>query len=853
MPPIDQTTAPIGGLSEREVRDRRASGQGNAAPAPTSRTYRQIVAENVFTFINSCLFGLGIALALLGRPLDALISTGVIALNILVSVIQEIRAKRTLDRIALLTRPTATVIRDGQARTLPPEELVVGDLLTIGSGDQIVVDGAVIGDGRMQVDESQLTGESHPVPKRAGDQVYSGSFCVSGGGAYVAERIGAQSLAGQITAGARAFRRVLTPLQQQVHLVIRIMLLIVVYFEFLLLVNALLKQINLAESVQSSTIVAGLVPNGLFLSISVAYALAALRIIRFGALIRQANAVESLSNVDVLCLDKTGTLTANRLQVAGVHAFGMAAADLQHILGVITASARTGTPTSAAIAAAYPGQSGTVLAEVPFASARKWSAVAFTTTDDGQRTTAEQEMTGDSRWSVVGGRWSSGIFALGAPEFLSPYIGANEAQWQAITEQAHSLTSQGLRVLLVVHHPDPALLDDQGDASRLPMGMAPLGLVSLRDELRPEAQATLAAFIAAGVQPKIISGDSPATVAALARQAGLGPDIRLISGLDLAQMDEAQFAAAAGAGTIFGRITPQQKEQLVRALRQQGHYVAMIGDGVNDVLSLKQANLGIAMQSGSQAARGVADIVLMQDSFAALAPAVAEGQRISNGMYDILKLFLTRIGTVGLLILSSLVLGEFPLALRQGSLLNLLSVGIPTILLALWARPGPPPKGGLFKQIVQFVVTPVLLTSAIGLLLFCGSFLLALQRAGLFESTLPEAQAVLLIAAARPIAQTVLTAFLVVCGLFLVIFVEPPTEWWTGGDTLSGDWKPTILAVALLAAFTVINALPQARALFALAPLGWAELGLIAGAVAIWLPLVRVLWRKRLIARFLGL
>ena len=175
-------------------------------------------------------------------------------------------------------------------------------------------------------------------------------------------------------------------------------------------------------------------------------------------------------------------------------------------------------------------------------------------------------------------------------------------------------------------------------------------------------------------------------------------------------MDEAQFAAAAGAGTIFGRITPQQKEQLVRALRQQGHYVAMIGDGVNDVLSLKQANLGIAMQSGSQAARGVADIVLMQDSFAALAPAVAEGQRISNGMYDILKLFLTRIGTVGLLILSSLVLGEFPLALRQGSLLNLLSVGIPTILLALWARPGPPPKGGLFKQIAQFVVTPVLIT-----------------------------------------------------------------------------------------------------------------------------------------------
>jgi cation-transporting ATPase E len=283
----------------------------------------------------------------------------------------------------------------------------------------------------------------------------------------------------------------------------------------------------------------------------------------------------------------------------------------------------------------------------------------------------------------------------------------------------------------------------------------------------------------------------------------------------------------------------------VQALRQQGHYVGMIGDGVNDVLSLKQANLGTAMQSGSQATRGVADIVLMQDSFAALVPAVQEGQRISNGMNDILKLFLTRIATVSLLILSSLVLGEFPLALRQASLLNLLSVGIPTILLALWSRPGPAPKGGLFKQIFHFVITPVLLTSAIGLLLFCGAFLLLLQRAGVFEAELAQAQAVLLINAARPIAQTALTAF-------LVIFVEPPTAWWAGGDVLSGDWKPTILALGLMVAFVIINAIPQVRVLFALEPLGWVEIGLIAGAVALWLSLVRLFWR-RLIARFLGL
>ncbi len=838
-PTGETRAAPLRGLSSQEAHTRHASGQGNTAPAPTSRTYRQIVAENVVTFINCCLFGLGIVLALLGRPLDALISTGVIALNILVSVLQEIRAKRTLDRIALLTRPTAMVIRDDQAQVVAPEQLVIGDLLTVGPGDQIVVDGVVVGDGRMQVDESQLTGESQAISKQAGDAVFSGSYCVSGSATYLAERVGTESLAGQLTAGARAFRRVLTPLQQQIYLVIRIMLLIVVYLEFLLALNALLKQLELAQSVQFSTIVAGLVPNGLFLSISVAYALGAVRIIRFGALVQQANAIESLSNVDVLCMDKTGTLTANRLQVHDVHPLASSATALPGILGAMAASMRTPNATSAAIANTYPAAPLPLVAEVPFASARKWSALAIDN---------EPHPAGASAVPPL-----SGVFALGAPEFLRPGLTTSDTEWQAISEQVRSLASQGLRVLLVAHHANPMLLRDTGDDSRLPTGMTALGLVSLRDELRPEAQATLAAFIAAGVRPKIISGDSPETVAALARQAGLGPDIRLVSGLELAQMDAAQFAAAAADGTIFGRITPQQKERLVRSLRQQGHYVAMIGDGVNDVLSLKQADLGIAMQSGSQAARGVADIVLMQDSFAALAPAVQEGQRISNGMHDILKLFLARISTVGLLITSSLVIGEFPLALRQSSLLSLLSVGLPTIALALWARPGKLSKGGVFPQIFHFVLTPVLTTSALGLLLFCGIFLLSLQRAGLFDTTLTVAQATLLIGAARPIAQTALTAFLVACGLLLVIFVEPPTAWWTGGDRLSGDWKPTLLAVLLMVMFVCINAVPQARLLFALAPLGWLEVGVISGAVALWLFLVRLLWRHHLITRFLGL
>ena len=344
----------VDGLSEEEARARRARGLGNGAPPPTGRSYRQIIDENVLTFINVSLFLLGLALVLLGRPTDALVSTGVVALNVLVSVVQEVRAKRTLDHITLLTRPQATVVRDGRERAISPADLVVGDVLVVGPGDQIVVDGRVVGDGRMDVDESQLTGESDLVPKVAGALVYSGSFCVTGRARYAAERVGAQSLATQITAGARAFRRVLTPLQREVYRVIRAVLLIVAYIELLLLARALVTGADLPHSVQNATIIAGLVPNGLFLSIAVAYALAAVRIVRHGVLVQQSNAIESLSEVDTLCLDKTGTLTANRLHVEGVRPFGLTEAEVGHVLGVMAASARSGNKTSAAIWASWP-------------------------------------------------------------------------------------------------------------------------------------------------------------------------------------------------------------------------------------------------------------------------------------------------------------------------------------------------------------------------------------------------------------------------------------------------------------------------------------------------------------------
>ncbi len=836
----EPTAPPISGLSENEVAARLAKGEGNTALPHTTRTYARIIRENVFTFINDALFILGIALILVGRPLDALVSVGVIMINIVVSIVQEVRAKQMLDHIALLTRPKAIAVRDGVEREVSLEQLVIGDVLLLSLGDQVVLDGTVLS-GKAQLDESQLTGESDQIPKQVGDTVFSGSFCASGSLYYRADKVGTASLANQITSGARGFRRVLTPMQRQINLVVRVILLVVVYLQLLLTLDALVKEVRFSDAVGNATVLAGLVPNGLFLSIAVAYALGALRIVRFGALVQQSNAIESLSNVNVLCLDKTGTLTANRLSLQTVYPLTCDKDKLTAILGSMVASATSHNKTSEAVITAFPAQSQPITSDVPFSSARKWSAVAFAPPADPQADALQ------------------GVYALGAPEFLHPYL-ADDTDWQAIVAQIRPLTDQGLRVLLVAHQPNVTIIEDKGDASTLPAGMQPLGFISLSDELRPEARETLSQFATLGVKLKIISGDNPETVAALAKQAGLGPDITLISGTDLGQMSEADFAHAANNTTIFGRITPQQKERLVDSLRAQGHYVAMIGDGVNDVLSLKKSNLGVAMESGSQATRSVADIVLTNDSFAALLPALREGQRILNGMQDIIKLFLCRISTVALLIISSLVIGYFPISLRNGSIITLITVGIPAIMLAIWAQPEKL-EGTLPRRLLHFVLPAALLSSIIGLIVFYIALDFrsreVIQQFAI-PGTTPRPDQIDLIlrqhaALLLPVPQTALAAFLVFVGLFLVIFVEPPTAWWTGGDVLTSDKKPAILAVALMVAFVIISFTPPLQTLFSLEPLQWQYVAIVAAVVPIWVLLIRIFWRLRLMDRFMGL
>ena len=808
------------GLTESEVAARRSQGLTNGLPVKTSRTYLQIIGENVFTPTNNILFVLGLALVLLGQVSDAVVSVTVVLLNVVVSVIQEVRAKRMLDQITLLNRPTTTVMRDGRQRTIDAQEVVVGDVLQVRSGDQIVVDGPILETQRIDVDESLLTGESDLVAKRKGDHLYSGSFCVTGSALYQAEKVGAQSVAYELAAGARAFRRIYTPLQREINLAIRVMLLLALFFELLLLLGAMASQLPTIETLRMAVVIIGLVPNGLFLSISVAYALGAVRIAGQGALVQQANSVESLSNVDVLCMDKTGTLTTNALQLEHLHPLGIEETELRRLLGDYVASGSVGNTTSAAIGKACPGQARHVREELSFSSAYKWSGLVID--DEAMR----------------------GTYILGAVEILAPALRAG-SDLQAIVEQE---STQGLRVLLFTFLPELVVLRNAADKPTLPHGLIPLGIISLSDELRPQARETLRQLSEAGIRFKVISGDNPQTVAALVKQMGLSNNISAVSGLDLATMDAADFAARAADATVFGRITPQQKEQLVDALHKQGHHVAMIGDGVNDVLSLKKADLGIAMQSGSQATRSVADIVLLHDSFASLPSAFREGQRIRNGMQDILKLYLTRIFYFVVLLIGAAVVGGFPFEPKQASILVLLTVGIPTFLLAAWAQPHTAEKNEL-RSLWHFVLPAASILGLVGLLLYFSQYVLVDPLVLLHLHPVPSAVE----ARSAEDAQTALTIFATFCGIALILFVEPPTSFWVGGNELRGDKRISYLALAMCIASVLLFSLPPSRSLFDLTLLDRTDYLVIAVCVVIWLFVVRWIWRGRILERFLAL
>jgi magnesium-transporting ATPase (P-type) len=649
---------------------------------------------------------------------DALF-VGILVSNVAIGSFQEIRSKRALDRLAALVAPEAVVIRDGVDRRIPVDEVVAGDLVRLSAGDQVIADGRVVSADGLALDESNLTGESELAVRGAGDTVWSGSFAVEGAAVFEATAVGSDSRAERLTATARAFRHPRSPLERANDRLLLWLVALSTPLVIGLTISVFAHPEKTYARVQALTAgIVNLVPEGLILLISVTAAVSAFKIAQRGVLAQQLNAIESLASVDVLCTDKTGTLTEPTLRVVGlVPAVGTDEAVLARELARYAASSPSRNLTLEAIADAglADGTPDRVVAQVPFSSRRRWSALDL----------------GDER------------LVLGAPERFA------DAD-PALADRARDEASAGRRVLALARTDAP--LPGDGGEPEFPDDVRALGLVVLAERLRSNAAETVAFFTAQRVALKVLSGDAPATVGAIARDAGIPGSAPALDGEALpsnaAALREAILAAPA-----VGRISPEGKRAVVAALADAGRYVAMVGDGVNDVPALKEARLAIAQGSGTQMARSVADLVLVRDDFAAVPGMVAEGRQILRNIQRVARLFITKAvftAVVGLAV--GIPTGIFPLLPRQFTIASTVTIGIPAFLLALAPSSGPWRPNRFLQSVARFALTsglPIGIGIVAGYLIARYGFGLGLTR-----------------------SRTVATGIVVVCGLAVVMRLE---------------------------------------------------------------------------------
>jgi len=757
----------------------------------SSRSLASIVAANVFTLFNAIIaafFVLDLGLGLYADSIFGLIAV----VNSSIGIYQEKKAKETLEEIAVLVAPHARVVRDGEVLELIADEVVPGDLVEIGPGDQLIADGEVVASRGMTMDESLLTGESDGIRKDDGDRVLSGSFCVSGSGSYVAAAVREESYAGKIAGEAKAFRHPPSPLQEEVNRVIIASTYVMVPLAIVLILSLKLRNVPLDEAAQTAT--AGLVtliPEGLVLLMSVTFAVAAKRLARRGTLVQQMSATESLASVDTICVDKTGTLTAGKLRLSGVeYADGIDPKTGAAALGRFAASAGNRNQTLETIAGEFPGEAGAVRGEVPFSSEWKWSGVSLDGSGDGA------------------------TYVLGAPDILAE-SGALSLP-PRLAEKLKQETAAGRRVV-AFGQTSEALPEDPA-ATGSPR-LDPLALVVLEETLRPDAAETIATMREEEVDLKLISGDAAATVTAVAYAVGVPQDAPVIEGPDLPE-DEEGLAKAAMENTIFCRIKPEQKKALVGALVASGRYVAMIGDGVNDVPALKRARMAVAMGSGTQVTKGVADVVLLEDQFERLPEAVGEGRKIARNIHRLGRLYLTKTVYAATLILLVAVPGfVFPFLPRHLTVAALLTIGIPSFALALLPSEGPLYRGRLLRALAAFAVPAGVATALASIV----SFFLVDTVAG---GTLAE-------------GRTAATSTLIALGLAFILLLERGP----GREHIAIQSNMLGMVMGLGGIYAGILALPFLREFFDLVLLGPGEWFLVFLSVAIGLAIASAMWK----------
>ncbi len=762
-------------------------------PETSSRSVSSIVAGNVFTLFNAIIgvfFVLDMALGLYADSLFGLIAV----INSYIGIRQELKAKATLDELAVLVAPHARVVRDGELNELGATEVVRGDVIAVQPGDQLVADGEVITARGLAIDESMLTGEADGIPKAPGERLLSGSFCISGSGHYVAEAVREESYAGRLAGEARAFRHPPSPLQEEVNRVILACVYVMIPLAAVLLFTLKVRNVSLEEAAQTAT--AGLVtliPEGMVLLMSVTFAVAAVRLARKNTLIQQMSATESLAAVDTICVDKTGTLTDGELRLIGVElAEGLGKPAALATLGRFAASAGVRNGTLEAIDEHLGGKPGAIRAEVPFSSEWKWSGISF-----GEKS-----------------------YVLGAPDVL---VAAGSLNLSGeLARKLELETAAGRRVIAF----GESSLALPADPSTEPApAIAPIALIVLEETLRPDAAETIAFMRSQEIELKLISGDARATVTAVAYAVGVPREAGVIEGPELPAEPEA-LAAAAQRNTIFCRIKPEQKRELVAALSEAGRFTAMIGDGVNDVPALKRARMAVAMGSGTQVTKGVADMVLLRDEFGRLPEAIGEGRRIARNIHRLGRLYLTKTVYAAALILFVAVPGfAFPFLPQHLTLAAFLTIGIPSFVLALAPSDGPLYRGNLVRALAAFAV-PAGLATALGSIL--SFFLVDTVFGGTLEA-----------------GRTAATTTLIVLGLSFVLLLERGP----GREHIAIQSYMLALIAGLGALFALGLAAAPVREFFQLALLSATQWFLALLSAAIGIAVAGLLWRLPQIER----
>ena len=777
---LTATRPPATGLSAAEVAEAIARGEVNDVPVRSSRSTADIVRANVFTRFNAIIGVLWVIMLFVAPIQDSLFGFVIIA-NTGIGIIQELRAKKTLDGLAVIGEAKPSVRRDGASAEISTSEIVLGDLVELGPGDKVVVDGEVAEAQSLEIDESLLTGEADPVLKQPGDQVMSGSFVVAGGGAFTATKVGREAYAAQLAEEASRFTLVHSELRSGISTILKYVTWMMIPTATGLIISQLVVKDNNFKDSVARTVggIVPMIPEGLVLLTSVAFAIGVIRLGRKQCLVQELPAIEGLARVDVVCLDKTGTLTEGGMDVTELRPLdGADEPYVRKVLGAMGESDPRPNASLQAIINSYPdSEDWRCTQSLPFSSARKYSGAAFSE-----------------------GNGNSSTWLLGAPDVLLP------AGDKALAE-IEQLNEQGLRVLLL------ARAAGELDAPAVAAGATPTALVVLEQRLRPDASDTLRYFADQDVTAKVISGDNAVSVGAVAGKLGLPGAENTVDARRLPS-ERAEMAAELDSHAVFGRVSPQQKRDMVGALQSKGHTVAMTGDGVNDVLALKDADIGVSMGSGSEATKAVAQIVLLNNSFATLPSVVAEGRRVIGNITRVATLFLTK--TVYSVLLAILVVCwqvEYPFLPRHLTLLSTLTIGVPAFFLAL-APNKERAKPHFVRRVMRYAIPSGTIAAVTT---FCTYLLARSHYAG------PGALE------AETSAAT-LTLFLV--SMWVLAIIARPYTWWR-----------IALVATMGGCFLIVLVVPWLQHFFALKLVGMTMPWAAAAIAAVGAVLLELAWR----------